>query len=75
MKCMIPLLVILLSVSGCAGGPKPSLDQITPICTAMIGPIHYNSTVPKSKRFAGAQLAPDLKQRNQVGRYLGCRGW
>lgn len=60
------------ALSGCAGGPKPSLDQIKPVCDALIGPIKYNSTVKTSQRFAGPQLAPDLKARNQVGQWLGC---
>ena len=39
---------------------------------ALIGPIKYNSTTKTSKRFAGSALVPDLKQRNQVGEWLGC---
>jgi hypothetical protein len=64
-----------MAISGCARGPKPSLGQITPVCTALIGPIKYNSTNPKSARHAGSALAPDLKQRNQVGRSLGCAAY
>lgn len=62
----------ILALSGCAGGVKPSLDQIKPVCDALIGPIKYNSTVKTSQRYAGPQLAPDLKSRNQVGLWLGC---
>lgn len=71
----ISIILILVAISvlaGCAGGPKPSLDQITPVCKALIGPIKYNSTVATSQRFAGPALAPDLKARNQVGQWLGC---
>ncbi len=66
------LLAFCVLCASCAGGPKPSLDQIKPVCDALIGPIKYNSTVPSSKRFAGSALVPDLKQRNQVGEWLGC---
>jgi len=52
--------------------PRPSLDQIKPICAALIGPIKYNSTNKVSVRYAGHTLALDLKQRNQVGQYLHC---
>lgn len=45
---------------------------LTPVCTALIGPIHYNTFKRTSPRYAARQLAPDLKKRNDVGRYLGC---
>lgn len=70
---MAPVVVILASTLGaCAAGPKPSLDQIKPVCTALIGPIKYNTYNSKSHRFAGDQLATDLAARNRVGQYLGC---
>lgn len=59
-------------LSACAGGPKPSLNQIKPVCTALIGPIKYNTYKKTSRRYAGPDLAPDLKARNQVGQGLGC---
>ena len=37
------LVFCVLSLAGCAGAPKPSLNQIEPVCTALIGPIPYNS--------------------------------
>lgn len=70
----VPLLALLL-LSGCSFG---SLDKFakptstTPVCKALIGPIQYNSQKPESRRFAGPDLAPDLKQRNQVGEKLHC---
>ena len=67
---LIPVAVLL---GGCPGDDAqlpPS--AIAPICKALIGPIKYNSQSPMSKRFAAALLAMDLKQRNQVGRNLGC---
>jgi hypothetical protein len=64
--------ILILMLAGCAAGPKPSLNQIEPVCTALIGPIPYNTYSPKSRRFAGPALAPDLKRRNQVGQNLGC---
>lgn len=71
MKWTLCILCVVM-LAGCSHGPKPSLNQIKPICTALIGPIKYNSTVPSSKRFAGPALAPDLKRRNQVGQSLRC---
>jgi hypothetical protein len=68
---LILLLILILVLAGCAGGPKPE-TRLAPACSALIGPIHYNSYVPKSRRYAGPDLAPDLKRRNQVGTYLGC---
>lgn len=65
------LLAFVILLSGCAGGPKPA-KTLAPTCAALIGPIKYNSHVPKSRRYAGPDLAPDLKRRNQVGQYLGC---
>jgi hypothetical protein len=51
---------------------KLATTSTTPVCSALIGPIKYNSQKPNSKRFAGPALAPDLKQRNQVGEKLHC---
>lgn len=64
------LILGALTLTGCATVRGPS--SITPICTALIGPIKYNTYVKSSKRYAGSALAPDLKQRNQVGQFLGC---
>ena len=68
------LIVVLMSglLASCAGGPKPSLNSVQPVCRALIGPIEYNTYNRRSGRFAGPQLAPDLKARNQVGSGLGC---
>lgn len=68
---IIVLFLLLLGLCSCAGGPKPE-TRLAPACSALIGPIHYNSYVPKSRRYAGPDLAPDLKRRNQVGTYLNC---
>jgi hypothetical protein len=73
MKKFLILLPVAVLLSGCLGDDAelpPS--TVAPICKALIGPIKYNSMSPMSKRFAGALLAMDLKQRNQVGRNLGC---
>lgn len=69
---IVTVVGVAICLGGCAGGLKPSLDQIEPICKALIGPIKYNTYVHSSKRYAGSQLAPDLKARNQVGQWLGC---
>ena len=58
-------------LTACAGGPRP-VKSLTPVCTALIGPIKYNTFNPKSGRYAGKQLAPDLHERNTVGRNLDC---
>ena len=64
--------VLALVLAGCATTSQLPPSTIAPICKALIGPIKYNSMTPTSKRFAAALLAMDLKQRNQVGRNLGC---
>lgn len=67
------LVVIMFLLSGCAGRmPKLDTTSTTPVCSALIGPIKYNSQKRTSARFAGPKLAPDLKQRNQVGENLNC---
>lgn len=66
---LIPVAVLL---GGCPGQDELPPSTIAPICKVLIGPIKYNSTSPMSKRFAAALLAMDLKERNQVGRNLGC---
>lgn len=63
--------ILILLLAGCAGGPKPE-KTLTPACSALIGPIPYNTYVRTSRRYAGPDLAGDIKRRNQVGRYLGC---
>jgi hypothetical protein len=71
MKYLAPLLIILSLVSGCATfQPRP--PQISLICKALVGPLKYNTYDPKSKRFAAALLALDLKKRNQIGQALHC---
>lgn len=69
----ITLLCFLLLLAGCAHQPEPLRPARTlPVCDALIGPIKYNSTNPRSRRHAGPDLAPDLKRRNQVGTNLRC---
>lgn len=64
------ILALALALGGCATmGPVNSLK---PTCSALLGPIKYNSYNVKSRRHAGPDLALDLKARNQVGRWLGC---
>lgn len=62
-----------------AGCPTVTTETTTsPTCAALganadnTGPIKYSSRNPKSLRYAGPKLAPDLATRNQVGRHLGC---
>lgn len=69
----IPLILLALLVSGCQHtAPNLRTSEKSAICRALIGPIRYNSLDEKSKRFAAALLALDLKQRNQVGEGLRC---
>lgn len=69
----IPGLLILaaLALSGCMEATKRAAG-IESVCTALVGPIRYNSQVRTSRRFAGPDLAPDLNKRNQIGRTLRC---
>jgi hypothetical protein len=67
--CLLVMLASLLA--GCASLPGP-VSNVSPVCEALIGPIRYSSTNKSSTRYAGPQLAPDLKERNQVGQKLVC---
>jgi hypothetical protein len=71
MKYIAPAL-IALALGGCAELGRLAPISPGPICAALIGPIKYNSDNNRHGRFAGKNLAPDLKQRNQVGQKLGC---
>ena len=57
---------------GCDPASQLTPAQTKDICTALIGPIRYNTYNPKSGRYSGHILALDLKQRNQIGAYLRC---
>lgn len=70
----IPMCALALMLSACGEGELPP-STVAPICSALVGPIKYNSTNKMSKRFAAALLAMDLKQRNQVGHNIGCPGY
>lgn len=62
---------LLFILTDCAGGPRPE-KTLAPTCAALVGPLRYNTYVPKSRRYAGPDLAVDLKRRNQIGQALGC---
>ena len=74
MKQIAVLLLIAFAAAGCVTngttGYRPSDKNA--VCKALNGPIKYNSTRPQSARFAGAVLALDLKERNEIGRQLNC---
>ena len=65
------LVILALILGGCDPEGLPPNSR-TAICTAVVGPIRYNSTDKHSGRYAAWLLVPDLKQRNQIGRRLGC---
>lgn len=66
------LLVLGYALGGCAHVPPPPTEDASPICDALIGPIRYSSTNKASRRYAAPDLAPELKERNQVGVQLHC---
>ena len=74
---MLRKLLILPLLLACAGCVTTGTTSYRPsdknaVCKALKDPIRYNSQNPKSARFAGAALALDLKQRNEIGRQLNC---
>lgn len=68
---VMSLFVATILLSGCFEATKRAAG-VQPVCTALMAPIRYNSTNPKSRRHAGPDLAPDLNKRNQVGIALRC---
>lgn len=64
--------VVLMGAADPGGCVMPDAASIKTICTALVGPIRYNSTKPVSLRYAGKVLVPDLKQRNQIWDGLHC---
>lgn len=65
------ILALILTLGGCAT-MGAGVNSLKPTCTALIGPLKYNTYVLTSRRHAGPDLAADLKRRNQVGKFLGC---
>lgn len=65
------MIILLAFLGGCMEATKRAAG-IEPVCSALIGPIKYNSTNGKSRRHAGPDLAVDLHKRNQVGTNLRC---
>lgn len=71
----VSLFVILCTCAVLLGACDPSdLSPATldAICTAVVGPIKYNTYNKASGRYSGPVLALDLKERNQIGQRLGC---
>ncbi len=73
MKIIAPLIALLLLAACQTDGVGPK--ALSPVCDALIGPIKYTSTNKASRRYAGPDLAPDLKKRNQVGQGLHCKAF
>ena len=72
MRFAAPCLLLLPLLGGCAATTTIHINNISPVCQALVGPIKYNSTLKTSARYAGPALAPDLRVRNEVGINLGC---
>lgn len=66
----IPMFFMLAMLGGCQ--TTTGTASLRSVCSALIGPIQYNSANEKSRRHAGVDLALDLKARNQVGTELRC---
>lgn len=66
----ITLALLAVILGGCAA--PGATESLKPVCAALVGPIHYTSHNPKSLRYAGPALAPDLAKRNRVGVNLHC---
>lgn len=69
-KVLFSVLVCML-LAGCDPSDL-SPATLDSICSALVGPIRYNTYKPTSPRHAGPVLGMDLKQRNQIGQRLGC---
>lgn len=63
-------MLIAMSVAGCQTASTVTTTKT--VCKALDGPIKYSSRNPKSDRFAGKALAPDLARRNRTGENLKC---
>jgi hypothetical protein len=70
MKYAVIAILLAAAPQGC--DPNFSPAQRAALCQVLIGPIKYNTYNKNSHRYAADQLAPDLKQHNQVGTRLGC---
>lgn len=70
-KISVTLPLIALLLAGCDETSLTPADRGS-VCTALKGPIYYNTYDSKSGRYSGPVLALDLKSRNQIGQRLGC---
>ena len=68
----VAALCLFASLAGCVTDGLMPLTTLTPICSALVGPIKYNTFKKLSLRYAGRVLAGDLHQRNEIGQRLGC---
>ena len=70
----IAILCLCVSLGGCLtdGIGMMPVTTLTPICSALVGPLKYNTFKKLSLRYAGRVLAVDLHQRNEIGQRLGC---
>jgi hypothetical protein len=62
----------VMPLGGCLTTGTLSPPQLRPICSALVGPIHYNTFNKASRRYAADLLAMDIHQRNAIGQRLGC---
>ena len=69
---LLPALLLAASLGGCVTDGLMPISTMTPICSALVGPLKYNTFKKLSLRYAGRVLAGDLHQRNEIGQRLGC---
>jgi hypothetical protein len=69
---IIMFATLLMGAADPGGCVQMSPAGLHAVCSALVGPIVYNTYNRTSGRYAGPILGMDLKQRNQIGQRLGC---
>lgn len=68
----IMAVAVAFVLTGCMGRADAPPSSLKPVCAALGKPIKYNSTNPLSDRYAARLLAPDIAEKNRIGRNLRC---
>lgn len=68
---LIAIAAIGFSVAACKDEDGNEID-LAPVCHALVKPYRYNTYKVTSGRYAGATLALDLKQHNEIWTKLNC---